>query len=211
MWKEMPNFAQFFNTHCIVGKFTEYKLPLKSMPVGTQTFEYRIGKQFFVNMESTDIHDADIDVSLTVVHKNDIYSLSFRIKGVLTLICDRCLDNLEWPIDTTYDFSVKYGEDYNDDSDELLIIPESDNYLNVAYMLYDTIALTIPIKHVHPAGKCNRQMSAILKMHRAANPAFEDNEFEDSEFTDETDSAGTSGRATDPRWDALKNIDTQQN
>ena len=40
-----------------MGKFTEYKLPLKVMPEGTQTFEYRLGKQFFVNTESADIHD----------------------------------------------------------------------------------------------------------------------------------------------------------
>ncbi|MDE7024464.1 MAG: DUF177 domain-containing protein, partial [Paramuribaculum sp.] len=82
-----------------MGKFTEYKLPLKSMPVGTQIFEYRLGKQFFVNMESADIHDADVSVKLTVIHKDDLYDLTFEIKGLLILICDRCLDNMELPID----------------------------------------------------------------------------------------------------------------
>ena len=62
-----------------MGKFTEYKLPLKSMPEGTQTFEYHLGKQFFVNMESADIHDADLTVSLTVDHKGELYNLDFQI------------------------------------------------------------------------------------------------------------------------------------
>lgn len=177
------------------------------MPVGTQTFEYRLGKQFFMNMESADIHDADadVDVKLTVVHKDDIYDLTFDIEGVLTLICDRCLDNLEWPIDTTYHFTVKYGEDYNDDSDDLLIIPESDNYLNVAYMLYDTIALQIPIKHVHPLGKCNRQMTAMLKKHRAHRPDDMDADLED-ELIDEIDNIDAEQQTTDPRWEALKGL-----
>ncbi len=180
------------------------------MPVGTQTFEYRLGKQFFVNMESADIHDADLTVNLTVVHKDDLYDMTFVIEGTITLLCDRCLDNLEWPVDTTYHITVKYGEDYNDDSDELLIIPESDNYLNVAYMLYDTVALTIPIKHVHPLGKCNRQMSAMLKKHRAHRPDDPDADLED-ELIDEMDSMEPSEPETDPRWDALKGLKTDDN
>ena len=66
-----------------------------------------------------------------------------------------------------YHISVRYGDEYNDESDDLLVIPEADNYLNTAYMIYDTVVLSIPIKHVHPMGKCNRQMSAMLKKHRA--------------------------------------------
>ena len=43
------------------------------MPIGTHTFEYRLGKEFFAEMESSDILDADLDVALTVVHKSDVY------------------------------------------------------------------------------------------------------------------------------------------
>ncbi|MDE7026236.1 MAG: DUF177 domain-containing protein, partial [Paramuribaculum sp.] len=95
--------------------------------------------------------------------------------------------------------------DYNDDSDELLVIPESENHLNVAYMLYDTIALQIPIKHVHPLGKCNRQMTAILKKHRANRPDDMDTDLED-ELIDEIDSIETEQQTSDPRWDALKGL-----
>ncbi len=62
---------------------------------------------------------------------------------------------------------MKYGADYNDESDDVLIIPESDSCLNVAYMLYDTIVLTIPLRHVHPLGKCNRAMAAALHKHHS--------------------------------------------
>ncbi len=194
-----------------MGKFTEYKLPLKSMAPGTHQFEYRLGKTFFNNMENEDIHDADLRVALTVVYKADVYELDFAVEGTLTLICDRCLDDLEFPVDTTYHINVKYGDDYNDDSDTLLVIPESDNYLNVAYMIYDTVALTIPIKHVHPLGKCNRQMSAMLKKHRAGDANDEDAAIE-TQLIDEMDSMDADEpRSTDPRWDALKNLATDSN
>lgn len=133
------------------------------MSPGVHEVEYHLGKQFFENMESQDVHDADLTVKLTVNHKMDMYYLDFVVSGEVTLICDRCLDDLHYPLEAKYSIAVKYGDDYNDDNDDLLVIPESDNTLNVAYMIYDTVELQIPMKHVHPLGKCNRAMSAILK------------------------------------------------
>lgn len=194
-----------------MGKFSDYKLPLKGLGIGTHTFEYHLGKAFFANMESTDVHDADLNVVLTVVYNGDFYTLDFDIKGEVVLICDRCLDDLHFPIDAQYHIVVKYGEEYKDDSDEVLEIPSGDAYLNVAYMLYDTVELAIPIKHVHPLGKCNRQMSALLKKHRA-HGNDEDAELE-NELIDEMDNmdAESQTTATDPRWDALRKLNGDDN
>lgn len=194
-----------------VGKFSDYKLPLKSLAPGVHEMNFHMGKQFFVNMENQDIHDADLNAQLTVKNQNGIYDLTFHITGDVVVLCDRCLDDLHFPIDTDYHIFVKYGDKFNDDGDELLEIPESDNYLNIAYMLYDTVALAIPIKHVHPLGKCNRQMSALLKKHRAENG--EDSEDIDMlgemDFDSDSDSDNSpSPKNTDPRWDALKNLST---
>ena len=192
-----------------MGKFSAYKLQLKSLAPGTHEFEYVLDKQFFANMESADIHDADLKVKLTAVYRGDVYDLTFKITGNVVLLCDRCLDTMDFPIDASYHIMVKYGDDYNDDSDELLEITQSDAYINVAYMLYDTVALAIPIKHVHPMGKCNRQMSALLKKHRA-RATGEDADLE-NELIDEIDDIEESGStATDPRWDALRNLGTAE-
>lgn len=161
-----------------MGKFTDFKLMLKSLPLGKHTFEYHLDKVFFQNMDNTDVRDADANVVLDVNHRAECYELHFHLTGVLTLLCDRCLDELPIDVDTTYDLTVKYGSDYNDDSDTLLVIPESDNYLNVAYMIYDTAVLAIPARHVHPLGKCNKAMSAIYKKHASIGDD-EDAELED--------------------------------
>lgn len=204
------NFAQIFQYQQVMGKFTAFKVPIKSLPQGVHHFDYHLDKTFFSNMESADIHDADLSVSLDVTYKSDMYSLDFAITGTVTLLCDRCLDDLIFPIDTTYHITVKYGEDYNDESDELLVIPETDNYLNVAYMLYDTVALAIPMKHVHPAGKCNRQMSAVLKRHSAGSSgdSIEDElieEIDDIDMKNETEAK----QGSDSRWDALKDFNPE--
>lgn len=193
-----------------MGKFSDFKLQLKSLSQGEHVFDYHIGEQFFVNMENTDVREADLNVKLKVTLVGERYCLDFAITGTVTTLCDRCLDDLVIPIDATYKIMVEFGKDYNDDSDELLVIPDNDPTLNVAYMIYDTVVLAIPIKHVHPMGKCNRQMSALLRKHRASG-SNEDAELE-NELIDEMDSMDDSGAdaPTDPRWDALKSINTDE-
>jgi len=210
MKNKIHNFAKFFQLTTPMGKFSQFKLPLKSLPKGTHEFEYHLDKQFFMNMESADVRDADVDVKLVVTYANDVYDLAFAFTGKIIVPCDRCLDDLELGMDTSYRIKVKYGDDYREDSDDMMEIPESDNYLNVAYMMFDTVSLAIPIKHVHPMGKCNRAMSSLLKKHRAQDPNDPDAALED-ELIEEMESMSDSGddvssQTTDPRWDKLKEI-----
>lgn len=186
-----------------MGKFSAFMLPLKSLTVGTHRFSYHLDKQFFVNMESPDVRDADLTVDLTVNFDGEFYVLDFAIGGTVTLVCDRCLDELIYPLEATYQVTVKLGEDYNDDSDDVLEIPASDPTLNVSYMIYDTVTLAIPLKHVHPLGKCNRAMSAVLRKHRARGND-EDAELE-NDLIDEMDTMSDTADS-DPRWDALKKL-----
>lgn len=191
-----------------MGKFTDFKLRLNSLPEGKHDFSYHLGKEFFVNMENDEIHDADVEVKLVVTRHGDSFDLSFHFAGTLTLICTRCLDDLIFPVDTDYHVTVEFGDDYRDENDELLIIPASDPDLNVAFMIYETIVLTIPIKHVHPLGKCNRQMSALLRKHRGRRPDDEDAELED-ELMDGIDDDTPGDGPVDSRWDALRGLGSQ--
>ncbi|MDE6439071.1 MAG: DUF177 domain-containing protein [Muribaculaceae bacterium] len=194
-----------------MGKFSQFNLPLKSLAKGTHQFEYRLDKQFFDNMESADVRDADVSVALTVTYANDVYDLQFAVKGTVVVPCDRCLDDLTLDVDTTYGVKVKYGEEFRDDSDDIMEIPESENSLNVAYMIFDTVSLAIPIKHVHPMGKCNRAMSSLLKKHKATAANDPDADLEE-DLIDEMDSMpdvaddSASDAPTDPRWDKLKDL-----
>ena len=171
----------------ILEKFDEFDLSLKGMPIGTQEFSYHLGGNFFRNMENADVSAGDVNVTLSVKHIGDIYELFFTINGVIDIPCDRCLDPMEHHVDTTYAMSVKYGDDYYEGDDQI-IIPETEGMFNVARTIYDTVMLTIPIMHVHEDGLCNEEMSRLLEQHSAGQ------EFKDEE---------TSPEECDPRWDAL--------
>lgn len=166
-----------------MGKFTLYKLPLKGMPEGEHEYEFALDKTFFDNMECEGIHGSTLKAHVMVTYKHDLYDIKMDVQGQLILTCDRCLDELPWDVDAHYEVTVKYGDDYNEDDDQLTI-PYEDATLNIAYMLKDTAVLAIPMKHVHPMGKCNRAMTAKLRQCRVKDADDEDAELEE-ELIDE--------------------------
>jgi uncharacterized metal-binding protein YceD (DUF177 family) len=97
---------------------------------------------------------------------------------------------------------VKLGDKF-DEVDEIVIIPESEGALNVAWFMYEFIILNIPIKHVHPTGECNKTMVSKLKRHIARHK--DDDDDNDLDFDDDDDMSNDEV-PTDPRWDGLQNI-----
>ena len=165
-----------------MSKFKAYNLMLASLPAGVSEHEYLLDTDFFHNMENSDVLEADVRAHVRVDHKNDTYYLHCHLEGMLQIACDRCLDPMDHPVDADYDMAVKYGPDYDDSADGLLVIPETDASLNLAYMLYDTAILTIPMRHVHPQGACNKAMAGLLRSHNAKE---EGEEPDTDEFPDE--------------------------
>lgn len=188
---------------------TTFELPLKGMPCGTQQFEYHLGMDFFREMESTDVLSAAVDATVEVKRSGDIYELCITVDGELGIPCDRCLEEMSHRVEAEYRVSVKYGEEYSDDADNVIVIAENSNTMDVAGLIFDTIMLTIPIKHVHPEGGCDASMQAQLEAHRATIAE------EDAEGMGEEDGAGAAPTSEnsnnddfpcDPRWEALRKL-----
>jgi uncharacterized metal-binding protein YceD (DUF177 family) len=64
--------------------------------------------------------------------------------------------------------------------------------------MFEFIALAIPMKHVHPAGKCNKEMTSKLS-HLLRTEAGDD-EALDEEIGGDNDA----DQPIDPRWNELK-------
>ena len=165
----------------------EYDLMLKTLPQGSHTFSYHLDDKFFTAMESDDIKGGSVDAELVVESRVGSYELTFSMSGEVTIECDRCLDDMTHIVEAGYHTFVRYGDEFDDSNDDLIVIPESDNSLNISRMLYDTVVLSIPFRHVHDEGECNEAMSRILEEHSAEASADDNDEI-------------------DPRWEALKNF-----
>lgn len=188
-----------------MGKFDPYKVDLKNMTENIQEIEYLLENKFFGDIGGDDVQKGKVKVNLTVKKSASIYELNFVIDGTIIIPCDRCLDDMDFPVTTTNRLIVKLGKDYSEESDEIVIIPESEGVINLAWFIYEFIVLTIPIKHVHAPGKCNKTMTSTLKKHA---PKGMDDEFggDGGDIIITDSDADDTEDVIDPRWDALKGL-----
>ena len=168
------------------------------MLTDTATYEYQIDNQFFTDLDAPEVQKGLVNVSLEVRKTSGIYELCFHTEGKVLVTCDRCLDEMEQLIETVDKLKVKLGDDFSEIND-IVIVPEEDGYINVAWFIYEFIALSIPMKHVHAPGKCNKDMVSKLSKHLRVSGDDEE-EFEGMEdIVDEP-------REIDPRWNELRKI-----
>ena len=190
-----------------LGKFNLYNVNLKSLSPGTHEFEYLLENKFFVDIDGTEVQKGKVKVHLTLKRSSMMFEMNFQITGVVMVPCDRCLDDMEIPVDTRNRLIVKFGREYAEESDEIVIIPEEEGAINLAWFLYEFIALAVPMKHVHAPGKCNKAMSSKLKKHTTKSVHDEDEDFGEDAVAEDDISVDEGGsETTDPRWDALKGL-----
>ena len=192
-----------------MAKFSLYNIPLKTLSQGTHTYEYVLDRKFFDAIDGEEVRKGNVSVTVNVKRTSSSFEFDFDIKGVVKVPCTRCLDDMNQEVDTRNRLMVKFGKEYSEESDEIVIIPEDEGEINIAWFLYEFIALTIPIKHVHPAGECNRVVSSKFRKHRAVSVDDEDDD--DGDTGDEDFSEEEESSSSDPRWDALKGLELEDN
>ena len=169
------------------------------MLTDTAEYKYQLDNQFFLDLDAPEVQKGQVNVTLKVCKTSGVYQLNFHTEGKVVVICDRCLDEMEQTIESDDRLKVKLGEEY-DENDDLVIVPEEEGYINVAWFIYEFIALSIPMKHVHAPGKCNKDMVNKLSKHLRVSGDEKEDDFEGSDESEEQP------QPIDPRWNELKKI-----
>ena len=188
-----------------MGKFDLYKVELKNLSPGVHEYEYFLENKFFVDIDGDEVQKGKVKVNLTVKRTSMVFDMNFQLEGIVYVPCDRCLDDMEFPVSTQNKLVVKFGKEYAEESEEIVIIPEEEGEINLAWFIYEFIALAIPMKHIHAPGKCNKAMSSKLKKHTARRADDED-EFDEEAADDIVVDDDAADIPSDPRWDALKGL-----
>lgn len=163
------------------------------MSAGVHIFDYVLNDDFFAAIQGPEIEKGELNVCVTVKKANLNIEIKIEMSGTVETICDRCLEPMEVDVETDETLFVKFGKEYQEEDNNLIIIPEDDGIFNIAWILYEFAALSIPISHMHDNGECNPEMINLLHQHQAGS-------------IDNTADAKQENNEPDPRWAALKNI-----
>ncbi|NHF59013.1 DUF177 domain-containing protein [Flavobacteriaceae bacterium TP-CH-4] len=175
-------------------KHKEYSIPFSGLKQGKHEFDYLIENRFFETFGYGEFNAAMVNVTVYLNKTSTMLELTFKEKGSVNVDCDLTNEPFDLPIESTMDLVVKFGEVYNDENDEILIIPHGEHQINVAQYIYEMLVLAVPQKRVHPGVADGTLKSKALDTLRTLQPK------EEKEITKEND----------PRWDALKKLITDK-
>lgn len=164
------------------------KIDLKSLDTDALSITCQLGDEFFKAADSDEVKGGNVQLSISA-HKSvsGLYEIDFHAKGTVTVPCNLCLDDMDQPIETENRLLAKLGEEYSED-DDIVTVAKDDTVLDTSWFVYESIALSIPIKHEHAPGKCDPAMIKALEEHSATRSSDEEEE------------------TVDPRWSELEKL-----
>ena len=162
------------------------KIDLKSLKEEETSLEFDLDDKYFEALDDAEVKKGSLHVSVSIRKATGFFELLFHTVGTIIISCDRCLDDMDLPVDTENRLVVKLGSEYSEE-DEVIVVPENEGILDTSWLIYEFVALVIPIRHVHAPGKCNAAMTEALE-----------------ELSADRSSDEESNQETDPRWDKLK-------
>ncbi|QOG03449.1 DUF177 domain-containing protein [Flavobacterium sp. MDT1-60] len=183
-----------------MSKSKEFLIPFMGLKLGKHHFEYQISNTFFENFDYDEFQSSDIKVSLVLDKKSNMLELEFKHKGTVNVPCDLTGEDFDLPIKGKMKLIVRFGDEFNNDNEELLILPHGEHELDVAQYIYEMIALSVPLKRVHPGVKDGSlQTEALKKLNELTVKEVKEEKKESKKEED-----------IDPRWDKLKQLLTDK-
>ena len=164
------------------------KIDLKGLKEAETFREYDLDDQFLAALDGSQLEHGSLHVSVSIRKITGFFELTFHTEGTVTITCDRCLDDMQQPIATDDQLTVKLGNTYSDD-DDTVTVDENEGILDLSWFIYEFTMLAIPIKHVHAPGKCNSAMTQKLE-----------------ELSGAVRSGEEETEAIDPRWKKLQEL-----
>ncbi len=174
----------------------EFTIPFVGLKVGKHHFDYEIKKEFFDYFEYEDFNSSDLKIDLDFVKKSTLLELHFEVTGTVNVNCDVTNEPYDQEIKNSFDLVVNFGEEFNDEYIDILILPHGEYEVNVQQYIYELIVLAMPLKRIHPGVEDGTLDSDILNKLEELSPKIKDIKKDQEE--------------SDPRWNKLKQLLTDK-
>lgn len=150
-----------------------YIIPFARLEDGEHVFDYELKKTFFDSFDLTDIRDGQMQVRIDLHKLGGAVWFDYVMKGQVSVQCDRCLDEIIYPLD----FSGKVGivssgldeeKEQEDQMMEEIPVEEGAGEVDVSFFMYESILLQLPLQRIHGnnsegVSMCNKEMLGLLQ------------------------------------------------
>ncbi|MEZ4853101.1 DUF177 domain-containing protein [Flavobacterium sp.] len=174
-----------------------FLIQFSGLKLGKHQFDYQIDNTFFKCFEYDEFNNASVAVSISLDKKNTMLELVFKHKGIVNVPCDVSGIDFDLPIKGKLNLLVKFADEFNNENDEMLLLPHGEYQIDVSQYIYESIVLSVPAKRIHPGVKDGTlETKSIETLEKLAPKHKEQTEKQEQEI--------------DPRWAALKKLLTDK-
>ena len=131
-------------------KLNAYIIHFAHLKAGNHNFDYEIDDKFLENFEQDILKNLKISVNIELKKGDALTEVNFSFEGYVTLICDRSLEEFNYPIQFNQLLFLKYGEHYEELNEELIQIPSNFQEFDISQFVFEFITLQVPLKKIHP-------------------------------------------------------------
>ncbi len=165
-----------------------FAIPISGLKEGLHNYDFEIDNKFFDQFEESEVKEGVLSASVEADKRSSHIDIAIRIRGEVTLACDRCLEFFSLPVICENRLLVKFGKTLEDTDPDIITIPSDEHELDLKQYFYEYILLALPIQKVHPVDKNGRSKC-------------------DPEMLKKLDEYIVNKESkTDPRWDELKKL-----
>ena len=173
----------------------EFTIPFVGLKLGEHHFDFTIDNTFFEHFEYDEFNGATISLDVLLDKKTTFMEFTLTYKGDVNVNCDVTNETYNESVEGSYHFIVKFGDDFNDENEDLLQIPHGSYEVNIQQFIYESIILNLPSRRIHPGIEDGTLQSDILDKLEQLSPKATKEDTEESQQG-----------PTDPRWDSLKKL-----
>ena len=166
---------------------SKYKIEFAGLKIGNHQFNFKVDKKFFDRFSFSDFNDVSVNIDIDLTKKSTLLELNFILEGRVNVNCDLTNEPFDYQIKYKSSLVVKFGQDYNDEDDEILVLPHGEHKLYVDQYIFELIVLSLPPKRIHPGVEDGSLKSEILDILEDLKPKENSN-------------------LADPRWEQLKSL-----
>ncbi|RCL68751.1 MAG: DUF177 domain-containing protein [Bacteroidetes bacterium] len=164
---------------------SKYKIEFAGLKIGNHQFNFKIDKKFFDSFSFSDFNDVSVNIDIDLTKKSTLLELNFILEGRVNVNCDLTNEPFERLIKHEAALVVKFGHEFNNEDDEILVLPHGEHKLYVEQYIFELIVLSLPPKRIHPGVEDGSLKSEILEILEDLKPKENSN-------------------LADPRWEQLK-------
>ncbi|MFD2515873.1 YceD family protein [Pontibacter locisalis] len=179
-------------------KLKDYEIGIAKLSNKRHSYEFEMDDSFFELFGTDIISGGKLLAKVELDKTESLLTFDIDIEGHVRLTCDRSLDEFDYPVHVQQVFRVKYGEENLELDDDLWQITNGTQAINIAQHLYDYISLSLPMKKLHPR--------FVEESDEEEDDSEEDILIYTSRSESDSEDEDDDDEDTDPRWDALRNL-----